>query len=105
MISGVAILGLDRIRVGRSLQNGGVKDIAPGGDEQPFGETASAPLFDQLDQAGGLQRAQMMPDVLTRQAELLGQTGGGGRLGEGGEDAAADRGQRQEGGVQVVEQG
>lgn len=101
----MAVLDVGRIGVRRGLHQGRVEDIAPGGDEQAFGEAALAPFLRQLDQARGLERAQVVAEVLARQAQLLRQAGGGGRLGQGGENTPTDGGQRQQGGVQVVEQG
>jgi hypothetical protein len=105
MVRGVTVLGLDRVRVGRRLHQAGVEDMVPRRDEQPFGEAALAALSGQLDEARGLQGIEVIADVLTRQAQLFRQTRGRGRLGQGRQDAAANGGQRQQGGVQIVEQG
>ena len=105
MIGGVAVLGLDRIGIGRSLHQGRIDDVIPRRNEQPFSEAALASLAGRLDQTGGFERAQMVADLLARHVEPLGQSRGGRRLREGGQYPPTDRRQRQQHRVQIVEQG
>ncbi len=70
-----------------------------GGDQQPLGEPAPAPLAGGLDQTVRLERAQVVVDLLARQPHALGQRRRGGGLvqlaqqprpdGVGRDDAAA----------------
>ena len=105
MVGGVAVLGLDGVGIGWSLHQGGVEDIRPRGDKQALGEAALAAFARRLHQTGAFQGAQVLADLLARHVQLLGEACRGGRLRQGRQDAPADRRQRQQGGVQIVEQG
>ena len=59
-----------------------------GRDEQAFGEAPLAPFAGKLDEACGLERIQVIADVLARQAQSLRQAGGRGGFRQGGQDTA-----------------
>ena len=105
VVDGVAVLGFDGVGVRRSLKKGGIEDVALGGHKEALHEAALPAFAGRLDQTRGLQRLEMVADLLTRHAQCLGETGCGGWLGQSREDLAAQRGQSHTGGVQVVEQG
>jgi hypothetical protein len=60
-------------------------------------------LFDHLDEAVGLQRLQVVVDLLPGQADLGGQHGGGGRLAQLGQQPGPDGVQRDLGGGRVLD--
>ena len=62
--------------------------------DHPLGEPAPRTLPDLADQAVGLQRAQVVVDLLAGQADLPGQRRGRAGLGERGQQARAQRVQR-----------
>lgn len=86
--------------------DGGIDDEGVGArGEDPFDAAATLPLFDEVEQADLLELAQVVIEALPGHGHFGGQLGGGRRLAEALEQAAADRRQGGAQAVRPVEQG
>ena len=74
-----------------------------GGPHHALQAVALAPLFHQLHEAGGLQRAQVIVDALAGKAEPTGQAAGGVGLGKLSQELLADRIQQGGGGLGLAD--
>ena len=90
-----ALIGRPRRVRSHRRQRGGRDDVGRGGGlHDALGAVALAALLDQLDQPVVLQRAQVVVDLLARQAGLRGEGRRGARIRQRREQPGADRVQR-----------
>lgn len=78
-----------------AVDDGRVDDERAGfGAEDAFGAAAAGALLDEFEQAGVLERAQVVVDALAGKVHLGGQLGGRPRLAKAGEQLPPDRRER-----------
>ena len=74
-----------------------------GGLQHALGQPAVAALLGDAHQAVGLERAEVVVDLLAREADLRGQRGGRAGLGQLGQQPRADRVERDRGGGRILD--
>ena len=75
------------------------------GAQHAFDAAAALPFLDEIEEAGALERAQVVVQALARQAHFRGELGRGGGLAQAFEQAAAQRRQRGPQRLGTLEQG